>query len=124
MNETFCQICWHPSPGHQPDCPIFTGEAQRGWQELASQEPEGPVVHFDESGKVRIRQLDTKRVESVLMPIMQAIWAHYQVGPVARERVMECLNALAIAVATVCDGTEDPVAYEFFIDALNGNRNQ
>lgn len=31
--ETFCQICRHPSddpPGHEPDCPVYTGEPQRG----------------------------------------------------------------------------------------------
>ena len=25
-----CQICFHDVPGHYPDCPILTGEPQRG----------------------------------------------------------------------------------------------
>jgi hypothetical protein len=30
---TFCQVCRHPNhvfPGHMPDCPVYTGEPQRG----------------------------------------------------------------------------------------------
>lgn len=30
MSETFCQICRHPTPGHEPGCPVLTGEPQRG----------------------------------------------------------------------------------------------
>jgi hypothetical protein len=29
---SFCQICRHPVPGHEMDCPVKTGEAQRGYQ--------------------------------------------------------------------------------------------
>ena len=27
---TFCQICRHEIPGHEPNCPVFTGEPVRG----------------------------------------------------------------------------------------------
>jgi len=30
MSETFCQICRHPTPGHEPGCPVGTGEPVRG----------------------------------------------------------------------------------------------
>jgi membrane protein implicated in regulation of membrane protease activity len=36
--ETFCQICRHPTPDHEPDCPVLTGESQRG----IGQEPPKP----------------------------------------------------------------------------------
>ena len=29
-NQTFCQICRHPSPEHEKNCPVLTGEPQAG----------------------------------------------------------------------------------------------
>jgi hypothetical protein len=28
--KTFCGVCRHPSPGHEPGCPVETGEPVRG----------------------------------------------------------------------------------------------
>jgi hypothetical protein len=30
MSETFCGVCRHPTPGHEANCPVLTGEPQRG----------------------------------------------------------------------------------------------
>jgi hypothetical protein len=32
---SFCQICRHEVPGHEPNCPVLTGEPQRGVQWLS-----------------------------------------------------------------------------------------
>jgi hypothetical protein len=28
--ETFCGVCRHPTPGHEPNCPVYTGEPVSG----------------------------------------------------------------------------------------------
>jgi signal transduction histidine kinase len=38
MSETFCQICRHPSPGHEAGCPVLTGEAVRGFAGIGPQD--------------------------------------------------------------------------------------
>jgi len=34
LSETFCQICRHPTPGHEPSCPVGTGEPVRGLEQI------------------------------------------------------------------------------------------
>jgi hypothetical protein len=29
-NQSFCQVCRHPTPGHEKWCPVLTGEPQAG----------------------------------------------------------------------------------------------
>jgi hypothetical protein len=28
--QTFCGVCRHPTPGHEPNCPVYTGEPVSG----------------------------------------------------------------------------------------------
>ena len=96
MSETFCQICRHPVPGHEPECPVFTGEPQRS-------------------------VLDPERIEGLVCPIMELVRANFRLGPASPERVFESLNALAIVAGVILQGCDDPEAVTFFSDALNTN---
>lgn len=46
MSETFCGVCRHPTPGHEPGCPVQTGEPQRGLHWQAHGIPGYPVSHY------------------------------------------------------------------------------
>jgi hypothetical protein len=96
MSETFCQICRHPVPGHEPGCPVFTGEPQLG-------------------------VLGSGRIEALVYPIMELVRANFRQGPASRERVFESLNALAIAAGVILQACDDPEAVTFFSNALNAN---
>jgi hypothetical protein len=65
---------------------------------------------------------DEERVKELAKAIMLPIRDNYRRGPIHRDRVYEALNALAFAVALVLEGTNDPLAKEFFDAALLGNQ--
>jgi cytochrome P450 len=46
--------------------------------------------------------------------IMQHVVDYYRSGEPARDRVFECMNALAIVAATVIAGTDDDMRVWFF----------
>lgn len=64
--------------------------------------------------------LDRQRVEEVCTEILRVIQANYLRGPISRDRVLEALNALAIATAFVIKGADDAngEARRFFAKAL------
>jgi hypothetical protein len=31
MSDKFCGVCRHDYPGHEPNCPVYTREAQQGF---------------------------------------------------------------------------------------------
>jgi hypothetical protein len=67
--------------------------------------------------------LDSNRVEELTMQILVPVRANYRKGPVSRDRALEALNALAVAVAVVvsgCDGMGGE-AEKFFYQALTIN---
>jgi hypothetical protein len=60
------------------------------------------------------------RTEELAFEIGILVREHLRAGEPSREKVYECLNALAIHAATILAGADnDPEAFEFFIGALN-----
>jgi hypothetical protein len=67
-------------------------------------------------------KLDHKRVEKVSLPMLEAIRDNCREGPTSRMRVYENLNALALAVALVLEGADDPEADAFFENTVRDAR--
>jgi hypothetical protein len=67
-------------------------------------------------------ELNRERIEKVSAPILEAIRSNCVEGPASRMRVYENLNALALAVALVLEGADDPAADAFFEQAVTTNR--
>lgn len=51
--------------------------------------------------------VDAQRAQKLAAEMMHRIKAHYQEGPMARERVLEVLNALALCLAITVHATDD-----------------
>jgi hypothetical protein len=66
---------------------------------------------FDDASHDRI----TEMTEAILTIVQQ----HYQRGPTHRDRVLEAVNALAIASAVAIKGTESEQVMRFFQEAFN-----
>lgn len=60
--------------------------------------------------------VDQERAQKLAMKIMEQIRDHYELGPLDRSRVLEVLNALAMATAITVHGTDDQ---EFAINVFN-----
>jgi hypothetical protein len=71
-----------------------------------------------------MRMLQQERVRPLATHILDAVVAHFRAGPVGHDRVLEVLNALAFAAASVLANT-GPAAHvktlEFFDLALRQN---
>lgn len=65
-----------------------------------------------------LNPLDPDRIDKVLTAILQACRRNMLDGPFYRPRVLENLNALAMATATILEGTGDSQAQDFFNTAL------
>jgi hypothetical protein len=63
-------------------------------------------------------ELDRERVSRLAENILHVIKANYEAGPIHRTRVLESLNALAIASAAILQGCNDIDADDFFLRAL------
>jgi hypothetical protein len=66
-----------------------------------------------------------KQSQALMVGMLELVTAHYRRGPESPARVLEALNALAYATATVLGGTEgdagtvpSPQAEAFFAEAL------
>jgi len=70
-----------------------------------------------------MRMLQQERVRPLATHILDAVVAHFRAGPVGHDRVLEVLNALAFAAASVLanTGPERVKALEFFDLALRQN---
>src|SRR5690349_9104790 len=55
--EMFCQVCRHPAPGHEPNCPVLTGEPQGGNPVYAFQSQFKPLIE----ARRRIAELEGVR---------------------------------------------------------------
>jgi hypothetical protein len=60
--------------------------------------------------------VDPQRTQKLANEMMHLIKAHYQEGPMARERVLEVLNALALCLAITVHATDDQ---EFTMDVFS-----
>jgi len=38
-----CGVCWHEVPGHEPDCPVFTGVPVRGYPGMSQEAPQEQI---------------------------------------------------------------------------------
>jgi len=63
-NKTFCQICRHPTPEHEENCPVLTGEPQAGsdlpaefWQAI----PQGPQNQAMQLGEGTLAQIRARK---------------------------------------------------------------
>jgi hypothetical protein len=65
-----------------------------------------------------MNELDQETVERLTVEIMQVLKPHLEKEPKTRMLVYESLNALAVAAGTMIAGTMDPVALNFFNEAL------
>ena len=67
--------------------------------------------------------MNPERVKALSTDIFDEIKKHYMQGPVEPARVYEALNALALVVEIVLEGTNhDPDAQDFFAECLNNQQ--
>jgi hypothetical protein len=68
--------------------------------------------------------VDSERVQKLASELMHLIKAHYLEGPMARERVLEVINALALCLAITVHATDDEdFVTAVFSAAFNTNLN-
>lgn len=66
--------------------------------------------------------MDEERVRKLVGALLLPIRANYVHGPLHPDRVLEALNALAIAAAVTTAGADEE-ALKFFLDAFTGQLN-
>lgn len=90
--ERMCGICRHPMPGHEPGCPVETGEPQRGVLNMIQQTD----IPFQDPGNVH--------AVSTAVTTEQLI-AAYQEVIVSKNDVIavqqDLIEALRLAVSTL-----------------------
>jgi hypothetical protein len=61
-----------------------------------------------------------ERFKELYLELGEVLRDHLHEGEPSRDKILQALNALAVHVAVIIVGTEDPRSLEFFYDCFDG----